>query len=86
MYYVYLIRSEKNGWVYTGTTGNLRRRFAEHNSGKSKYTKNNRSYKLIYYEAYASGKDAKRREKALKLRSNAYTQLRKRIHNSLNES
>ena len=30
MYYVYVIRSEKDGQLYTGYTNGLRRRFAEH--------------------------------------------------------
>jgi len=83
VYYVYCIRSEKNGRVYTGFTENLKQRFKDHNSGKSSYTKNNRPYKLVYYEAYHSSDDARKREKSLKLRSNAYRQLRIRIKNSL---
>lgn len=86
MYYVYLIKSKKNGRVYTGYTSDLKQRFVDHNNGKSKYTKNNRPYFLVYYEAYLSKEDAQKREKNLKLRGNASAQLRKRISNSLHES
>jgi len=85
MFYVYLLKSQKNGRIYTGYTSDLRQRFKEHNSGKSPYTKNLRPWKLIYYEAYFSEYDAKKRERSLKLRSNASLQLRKRIEKSINE-
>lgn len=87
MFYVYLIQSQKSGRVYTGYTSDLKQRFADHNQGKSPYTKRNRPYRLVYYEAYASQSDAQKREKSLKLRSNASALLRKRISDSLkNES
>jgi putative endonuclease len=86
MHYVYLLKSEKNGRVYTGYTSDLRKRVTDHNSGKSPYTKGNRPYVLVYYEAYASEDDARKREQALKLRSNASLQLRRRIRRSMNES
>jgi len=85
MYYVYLIKSKKNGRVYTGFTSDLKQRFIDHNDGKSKYTKNNRPYFIAYYEAYASKSDAQKRERSLKLRGNASAQLRNRIHDSLHE-
>lgn len=86
MFYVYLIKSKKNGRVYTGYTTNLRQGFAEHNSGKSPYTKKNRPFVLVYYEAYFSKLDAQKREQSLKLRTNASAQLRKRIEQSVYES
>ena len=79
MHYVYLIKSLKHGQIYTGFTSDLRRRFDEHNSGLSKYTSSGIPWKLIYYEAYLSKEEALRRERSLKLRGNAYAQLRKRI-------
>lgn len=85
MYYVYLIKSLKNGRLYTGYTTDLRKRMAYHNEGLSKYTRNNRPFVLTYYEAYASKLDAQKRERNLKLRSNAYLQLRLRIKSSIDE-
>lgn len=61
MYYVYLIKNEKNE-IYYGSTNDLRRRFAEHNSNKSFSTKGHK-WKLVYYESYHSETDARNREK-----------------------
>jgi len=65
MYYVYLLKSEKNGKWYTGTTGDLRKRFKQHNDNRSTYTKNKGPWKLIYYEASLDKQDAYAREKYL---------------------
>lgn len=66
MYYVYILKSEKNGKLYKGTTNDLKRRIEEHTSGKSIFTKNNGPWRLIYYEAFISQKDAREEEKFLK--------------------
>jgi putative endonuclease len=57
-YYTYILRSDKNGLLYTGFTTNLRKRLQEHNEGKSTYTKNRGPFKLVYYEACLSKKIA----------------------------
>jgi len=64
MYYVYILRFAKQ--FYTGSTNNLRRRFAEHAEQKVFSTKNKGDGKLVYYEACLSEKDARLREKYLK--------------------
>lgn len=64
--YVYVLRSETSGMLYTGCTSDLRKRLAEHNNGKSTYTKGRGPFELIYYEAYRDRKDAFAREKHLK--------------------
>lgn len=66
MFYTYIIKSMKNNYLYTGSTNDLRKRFKQHNEGKSFYTKNNGPYDLIYYEASLSEQDARSREKYLK--------------------
>jgi putative endonuclease len=66
MYYTYILRNMKNGQWYTGYTNDLRKRVAEHGSGKSKYTKHRGPYELIYYEACRNEDDAFAREKYLK--------------------
>jgi len=65
-YYVYILRSQKDKSLYIGYTSNLKKRFKEHNSGKSLATKPFRPYKLIFYEAFLNRIDAKHREKYLK--------------------
>lgn len=66
MFYVYILRSVKNGRLYTGFTNDLKRRFKEHSSGWSTYTKSRGPYTLIYYEAGLNEQDAVAREKYLK--------------------
>jgi len=94
MFYVYVIKSKKDGCFYIGSTNDLRRRTKEHNAGQVFATKSRRPFELVYYEAYKSPppmywcgdkseKDARKREKNLKLRSRAFTQLKKRIQKSL---
>lgn len=85
MFYVYVIKSRKDGNLYIGSTDDLKRRVKEHNSGEVLSTKNRRPFQLIYYEAYWSEIDARNREKNLKLRSRALAQLKKRIHESLSD-
>ncbi|MFZ2072206.1 MAG: GIY-YIG nuclease family protein [Minisyncoccia bacterium] len=66
MFYTYILKSKKNGKLYTGYTSDLRKRFKEHNKGRSTYTKKNIPYELIYYEACKEKEDAMNREKYLK--------------------
>jgi len=72
----------KDQELYIGSTNNLRKRIAEHNSGKVFSTKIRKPFKLIYCEAYLSGKEARKREYNLKLRANAFNQLKRRISES----
>lgn len=66
MWYVYIIKSLKSGYWYTGSTNDLRKRFNQHNTGKSTYTKHRGPWKLIYYEASLNEEDARSRELYLK--------------------
>jgi putative endonuclease len=66
MHYVYVLQSELDGQFYTGCTGDLRKRFEQHQTGAVSSTLDRRPLKLIYYEACLSEKDAFRREKYLK--------------------
>jgi len=84
MFYVYILKSKKDGSVYIGYTDDLQRRFKEHNDLKNKSTRNKAPFDLIYYEAYKSISDAKYRENNLKRFAKAYIQLKRRIKNSLN--
>lgn len=65
-YYVYILQSEKDRQFYTGFTSDLKKRFEEHQEGKSFSTKNRRPFKLVYYEFCLNEQDAKIREKHLK--------------------
>ena len=83
MYYLYLLRSKKDKRLYIGYTSNLKRRIEQHSNGEVISTKGRRPFELIYYEAYKSEKDGKKREKNLKLFSRAYYGLKKRLINSI---
>jgi len=83
MFYVYIIRSKIDGDLYLDSANDLKKRFAEHNSGKVFSTKHRKPFELINYEAYKTEKDARNREHSLKLRANAFNQLKQRIHESL---
>ncbi|MCX6730031.1 MAG: GIY-YIG nuclease family protein [Candidatus Portnoybacteria bacterium] len=66
MYYTYILQSQKNKHWYTGCTGDLRKRFKEHNDNLVFSTKGRGPFKLIYYEACLNKDDAFAREKYLK--------------------
>lgn len=84
MYFVYIIKDPK-GKFYFGYTNNIKRRLAEHNSGKSTYTRG-RKWILVYFEAFASQKDALQREKQLKHYGQSRTHLKKRLMNSISKN
>lgn len=66
MYYVYVLKSSKEGKWYTGCTKDLRKRFSEHTHNLVFSTKNRGPFTLIYYEACIDTHDAFAREKYLK--------------------
>ena len=65
-FYVYVLQSLHHDLIYVGCSENLKRRLQEHNSGRNISTKPYAPYRLIFYEAYLNGKDAKRREEYFK--------------------
>lgn len=86
MFYVYVLKSLKDSNFYIGCTNDLRRRFREHNMGVSKSTRDRVPFELVYYEAYKSLNDARRREARLKGFKNAYKELIKRLEDSLGKT
>jgi len=65
-YYVYVLRSLKDGDFYTGYTHDLRNRLSEHQQGAVTSTKNRLPVEIVYYEACRNQQDATHREKYLK--------------------
>lgn len=86
MYYFYILKSTKDNELYFGYTEDLKNRLMQHNSGEVQSTRLKRPYILVYYEAYYSSSDAKHREYSIKLRGNAYLQLKRRIKNCVAEA
>ena len=66
MFYVYVLKSGKNGDLYKGFTSDLKKRICEHNKGVTQTTKTNGPWKLIYYEAIENETDARKEEIFLK--------------------
>jgi len=66
MYYVYILKSGKDGSRYIGVTEDLKRRLSEHNNGGSRYSSNKRPYKIIWYSAFVVKARAHEFEKYLK--------------------
>lgn len=83
MYYVYLLRSVRDGTLYIGCTSDLRRRISEHNRNMSTHTKKHSPWKLVYFEGYRSKADAYGREEALKLHAQGLRRLKERLRGSL---
>ncbi|KKR70801.1 MAG: GIY-YIG nuclease superfamily protein [Candidatus Nomurabacteria bacterium GW2011_GWB1_40_7] len=65
-YYTYILKSKKDGKIYTGYTQDLRKRLDQHNKGLSTYTKGRGPFILIYYEACLLESKARSRELYLK--------------------
>lgn len=66
-YYVYVLKSlSKIDQLYVGYTTDLEARLERHNSGLVQSTKPYLPWEMIFYEAYKSTKDAKRREEYFK--------------------
>ena len=66
MYYVYVLKSDKDQMFYTGYTANLEERITFHQAGKVASTRHRLPLKLIYIEGCLNQQDATRREKYLK--------------------
>jgi len=65
-YYVYVLHKPQKNFIYIGYSENPKKRYQEHNLGKVKSTKAYKPLRLIFYEAYPTKSDAKRREVYLK--------------------
>ncbi|MBU6323668.1 MAG: GIY-YIG nuclease family protein [Patescibacteria group bacterium] len=83
MFYVYVLRSEADGDLYIGSTNDLRRRFREHQEGKSFSTSFRRPFRLAYYEAFSDETEARDREWSLKRRGQSLRHLKARIARSI---
>ena len=67
MWYVYLLESEASGGErYIGLTSDLKRRIAEHNSGKSSHTSKFMPWRIVTYVAFSSQAKATSFERYIK--------------------
>ena len=66
MYYVYFIKSIKDGYIYIGVTGDLEKRLNKHNGGGNRSTRLHKPFRLIYSEDYRGKTEALKRERYFK--------------------
>ena len=66
MFYTYALYDKTEKIFYIGSTNDLKRRVAEHNSGKTQTTSKMHDKALVYYEACLTKQDAVEREQQLK--------------------
>ena len=66
-YYVYIMTNKHNTVLYTGMTGDLRRRAYQHRTGRGGgFTSWYNAGKLVYYEVTGDASSAIAREKQIK--------------------
>ena len=65
-FFVYILKSLKNGRYYIGFTNNLERRLIEHNAGETKGNRYFGPFKVVYKEEYNDPTEARKREYYLK--------------------
>lgn len=66
MYYTYILLSSKSHIFYFGSTNDLQKRLNLHNAGEVKSTKPHLPWKLVWYGAFETEKQARDFERYLK--------------------
>lgn len=66
MYYCYILLSSKSHTFYFGSTKDLKLRYKLHNAGKVKSTRPHLPWKLVWYGAFKTKKEAEDFEQYLK--------------------
>lgn len=66
MYYVYIIRSTKDGSFYTGQCKDISERLNRHNAGHTVSTKAKKPWELVHCEEYKTRSEAVQRELKIK--------------------
>jgi putative endonuclease len=61
-YFVYILKSEKDGKRYIGSTSNVDFRFTQHQNGLVTLTKNRRPLALVHQERFQTKTEAHKRE------------------------
>ncbi|MBM3251289.1 MAG: GIY-YIG nuclease family protein [Candidatus Omnitrophica bacterium] len=77
MHYVYLLKEKSKNKTYIGYTKELEQRLRQHKSAQE--------IELIYYEAYKTEKEARDRERRLKMYGSAWRALKQRLRISLSQ-
>ena len=65
-HFVYILASRPGGALYTGRTGDLRRRVAAHRAGLSEHTRKYNIKTLVWFECHDRFEDSLKRERQIK--------------------
>ena len=65
-YFVYVLKSQRDGSLYVGSTNDVASRVIRHNKGEYRYTKGHRPWEAVYHEEYMTRSEAVIRERYLK--------------------
>ncbi len=66
MFFVYILRSHRDGTLYIGLTENLARRLQQHDRGHARSTRSKRPLVLLLSESFETREAARAREKYYK--------------------
>ncbi|MBI5778951.1 MAG: GIY-YIG nuclease family protein [Planctomycetes bacterium] len=70
VYYVYILRSLKDGSFYVGQAQDLEERLQRHNSGRSRFTRGKKPWVIAYSEEFLTREEAIKREAEIKTKKN----------------
>ncbi len=66
MFYVYILQSIHSDQTYVGFTKDLKKRYEDHNAGRSSHTKKYKPWEIVAYTAFKRESSARSYEKYLK--------------------
>jgi len=66
IFYTYILKSQKDGRYYYGSTSDIDKRLKIHNAGKVRSTKSRRPFVIHYLETFESKSEAIKRENFFK--------------------
>ncbi len=66
MFFVYVLRSQSTGRLYTGFTSDITQRLGQHNDGITKSTKSGGPWQLVHQKGFSTRAEAMARERELK--------------------
>ncbi len=71
-YYLYIIESLTSGDLYKGVTQDVNQRLNDHNAGRSRFTKSDMPWKLVYLKEFGTKSDVLKEELRLKKCNRVY--------------
>ncbi|MDF2159305.1 GIY-YIG nuclease family protein [Algoriphagus sp. CAU 1675] len=70
-FYVYILKSERDGSLYVGSSQNPEDRLLKHNRAHKGYTARKRPWKIVHVEKYETKSEALTRERFIKRQKSA---------------